>query len=149
MGDFPNNIDVVVIGGGGGGGVNIGGGGGAGGYRSFNQIPISSTGTYPLIIGAGGGPATVGTATTFFLTPFGPIVGSGGGREEVNLVEEGPDLEDLVVLVVVLADILLLEVQVHPSHHPTVFRQQLKVMQVELLLVTRICWRWWCWCSWI
>ena len=54
VGDFPNNVDVVVIGGGGGGGSNIAGGGGAGGYREFNQITISATGTYPLIIGAGG-----------------------------------------------------------------------------------------------
>ena len=86
VGTFPNNIDVVVIGGGGGGGSNISGGGGAGGYREFNQIPISSTGTYPLIIGAGGAASptenskgTVGAATTFFLTPYGPIVGTGGG----------------------------------------------------------------------
>ena len=95
-GDFPNNIDVVVIGGGGGGGSNIAGGGGAGGYREFNQIPISATGTYPLIIGAGGAGApsesvkgSVGAATTFFLTPYGPIVGSGGGGGGSRLTRPG------------------------------------------------------------
>ena len=52
-------------------------------------------------------------------------------QEEVTLVE----LAQLVVLVVVVTDTQVLEVEVHPPHHLTVFHQQLKVLQVVLLQV--------------
>ena len=80
----PSNVDLLVVGGGGGGGDNIAAGGGAGGMRVFTNVPVS-TGPYPVSIGAGGatgsggGAGSDGGATTFALTPFGPIVGSGGG----------------------------------------------------------------------
>lgn len=51
--------DVFCVGGGGGGGTTIGGGGGAGGVRYTNTITIAS-GTYPVYIGAGGGPGASG-----------------------------------------------------------------------------------------
>ena len=79
-----NTVDVMVVGGGGGGGENIGGGGGAGGMRVFTEVPVT-TGGYPVTIGAGGAtgssptPGYTNQSTTFALTPYGPIVGSGGG----------------------------------------------------------------------
>ena len=77
-------VYVVETGGGGGGGHNIAAGGGAGGMRVLTGIPVT-TGTFPVTIGGGGvgssGAPTgsKGQDTTFALTPYGPIVGEGGG----------------------------------------------------------------------
>ena len=51
---LPATVDVLVVGGGGGGGHNIAAGGGAGGLRSLTNVPVASTGTYPVTIGNGG-----------------------------------------------------------------------------------------------
>ena len=69
-------VDYVVVAGGGGGGYGFGGGGGAGGFReshveatsgpytasplaATSSIPISvSPGSYPIVVGAGGGTVT-------------------------------------------------------------------------------------------
>ena len=81
---FPDEVDLLVVGGGGGGGTNIAAGGGGGGMRVFSNVPVSIA-TYPVTIGDGGTnagePTTGGNGgdTTFALTPYGPIVGSGGG----------------------------------------------------------------------
>ena len=83
-GDIGDKVDVMVVAGGGGGGHNIAAGGGAGGMRVFTNVPVS-TGPYPVTIGAGGAGsnsnavASSGNNTTFALTPYGPIVASGGG----------------------------------------------------------------------
>ena len=83
-GSFGAVIDLMVVGGGGGGGHNIAGGGGAGGMRVFTNVPVV-TGTFPVTIGGGGSGSGDGSAgssgqnSTFALTPFGPIVATGGG----------------------------------------------------------------------
>lgn len=89
----PGNatVEYVVVGGGGGGGANIsgnnGGGGGAGGYRSSvtgeqsgggvsAESPLSvSRGSYPVVVGAGGGDTSNGSDSS-----FSTIVSVGGGR---------------------------------------------------------------------
>ncbi|WP_051260844.1 glycine-rich domain-containing protein [Algoriphagus marincola] len=98
---IPLEIEYLIIGGGGGGGVGggtsiAGGGGGAGGYRSSVQgessgggasaeAPLAlSTGTYPIVVGAGGIGGQVvwnvgargGNSSAFGLTSIG---GGGGG----------------------------------------------------------------------
>jgi hypothetical protein len=62
-------VSVLVVAGGGGGGGSTGGGGGAGGYVS-TTLTLSGSGTYPVIVGAGGPGATD-------TTPGGPY-GSDG-----------------------------------------------------------------------
>ena len=88
-GDFvtfaDGNVDyLLVAGGGAGGGYAIGGGGGAGGYLTAAGL-ATTTGTYPIVIGAGGiadnsahAPARPGGDTTgFSLTAIG---GGGAGN---------------------------------------------------------------------
>ena len=87
-------VDLLVIGGGGAGGLGVtgsmvgsGGGGGAGGLVYIENFPVTSGGTYPITVGAGGqdepNGGTSGADTTFTSptpTPFGTsIVGEGGG----------------------------------------------------------------------
>jgi hypothetical protein len=66
-------IDYFIIGGGGGGGGYVSGGGGGGGGIAFGSESIA-TGTYPVVIGAGGaaGPATITS------------VGGNGGSSSFN-----------------------------------------------------------------
>ncbi len=64
------SVDALIIaGGGGGGGVNYGGGGGAGGMQEVTGISVDSgTGTYAVVVGAGG------TANAF------PVDSTNGGN---------------------------------------------------------------------
>lgn len=89
----PGNatVEYVVVAGGGGGGANIsgnnGGGGGAGGYRSSvtgeqsgggvaAESPLSvSRGSYPVVVGSGGGNTASGLNSS-----FSTVVSVGGGR---------------------------------------------------------------------
>jgi len=92
----PGLVEYLVVGGGGGGGGFRGGGGGGGGVNSNlsgfpgsyagTPYPVSS-GTYPVVIGAGGAnapeaPGVQGSSTTFNAPGVNsgtPITGSGGG----------------------------------------------------------------------
>lgn len=64
-------FEYIMVAGGGAGGFDGGGGGGAGGLLHSSSATINSTGTYPIVIGAGGAAVTgytqpgSGTATTF------------------------------------------------------------------------------------
>jgi hypothetical protein len=81
-----NNVDVLVVAGGGSGGVDNGGGGGAGGVVD-NNVTISATGSYPIVVGAGGasrpgvaddGPGNPGSnSTAFGRTALGGAGGTG------------------------------------------------------------------------
>ena len=83
-GDFKSNSDVLVdaflVGGGGGGGQvsDYYGGGGGGGYTTTSFAKIKAGVTYPIVIGAGGGNETNGSAST----GFGSI--AAGGQRAIN-----------------------------------------------------------------
>jgi hypothetical protein len=49
----PDQVDYLVVAGGGGGGVARGGGGGAGGLVEASSQTLTS-GSYPVVVGAGG-----------------------------------------------------------------------------------------------
>jgi hypothetical protein len=80
----PKNVEILVVAGGGGGatggsGGNEGGAGGAGGLIYSPTIQISS-GSYPIIIGSGGGAGGYGNPTTTGgLTSIAYGGGAGGG----------------------------------------------------------------------
>lgn len=80
-----NNVEFIVVGGGGGGSGYVGGGGGGGGviYQSGQNI---SSGTYPIVIGAGGAYRNIGGITTFKgYTAKGGGYGARGGNRGGNL----------------------------------------------------------------
>lgn len=95
------NIDAFLVGGGAGGGISsehyTGGGGGGGGYtKTVKNIFISKTsGTYSIVIGAGGASNAQGGITAAFNTsvnggstgsaPNGGAGGSGGGAGGLDL----------------------------------------------------------------
>ena len=84
----PSNVDYLVVAGGGTGGPDRAGGGGGGGYRtSFpspgcnaGSFPISTT-TYPITVGAGGGPSPGGACNVGrgSNSVFSTITSAGGG----------------------------------------------------------------------
>jgi hypothetical protein len=89
------DVSYLIIAGGGGGGDGRGGGGGAGGYRegklstdTYSASPLDagsgatlSTGTYPVVIGSGGGGATSGDTKGSAGSPssFNSITSQAGG----------------------------------------------------------------------
>jgi hypothetical protein len=79
------NLDYLVVAGGG-GGADFGGGGGAGGYRtSFpggTKLEILGSGSFPVVIGAGGAGAVVGVSAAVSGSDsiFSTITSTGGGR---------------------------------------------------------------------
>jgi hypothetical protein len=79
----PNNdtIDYLVVAGGGPGGYGNGGGGGAGGFISRQAQPISS-GSYPVVVGAGGvaGTSPTNGSNSEFLSNISIGGGRGGGH---------------------------------------------------------------------
>jgi hypothetical protein len=74
-------IEVLLVGGGGGGGSYIGGGGGGGGFRTYT-LSITN-GSYGVVVGAGGGQASAGSASSISVlgtTYSAPGGGAGGGQ---------------------------------------------------------------------
>lgn len=75
-------VEILIVGGGGGGGGYLGGGGGAGGLVYVNSFSLSS-GTYPVVIGAGGAgaPAASGGSqgTSGSNSSFDGLTANGGG----------------------------------------------------------------------
>jgi len=80
--NVPFNADLMIIAGGGPGGGNLGGGGGAGGYQYLTSQSISS-GSYNVVIGAGGagvpGVQDAGRGSNGVNTTFGSFAASVGG----------------------------------------------------------------------
>jgi len=84
----PSNVDYLVVAGGGTGGPDRAGGGGGGGYRTTfpspgcnaGSFPISAT-TYPITVGAGGGPSPGGACNVGRgnNSVFSTITSTGGG----------------------------------------------------------------------
>lgn len=68
------NIEYLIVAGGGGGGYNLGGGGGAGGFRTGTISDVLS-GSYPVVVGAGGSADSDGNNSS-----FNGIVSAGGGH---------------------------------------------------------------------
>ena len=67
-------IEYLIVAGGGGGGYNLGGGGGAGGFRT-GTITEGLSGSYPVVVGAGGSADSDGNNSS-----FNSIVSAGGGH---------------------------------------------------------------------
>ena len=86
-GQATYDIQYLVVAGGGGGGINTAGGGGAGGYRTVSSktFTINSGESFPISIGAGGGPGTPPSpsASTVGIpgsnSTFSTITSAGGG----------------------------------------------------------------------
>jgi hypothetical protein len=84
-------LEYLVVGGGGSGGSDMGGGGGAGGYRA-GTLTLSSTGTYNVVVGAGGSGNNSGVgnrrgfegAVSSFIGPSTNITALGGGGGASN-----------------------------------------------------------------
>jgi len=77
-------MDYLLVAGGGGGGRNRAGGGGAGGYLSISSTTISS-GTYPIVVGAGGVAQVDGVLNTNGAdSTFNSSTAVGGGRAGGN-----------------------------------------------------------------
>ena len=80
--NVPLTADLMIIAGGGPGGGNLGGGGGAGGYQYLTSQSISS-GSYNIVVGAGGaglpGEQAGGRGSNGVNTTFGSFAASVGG----------------------------------------------------------------------
>jgi len=80
--NVPLSADLMIIAGGGPGGGNLGGGGGAGGYQYLTSQSISS-GSYNVVVGAGGaglpGEQAGGRGSNGVNTTFGSFAASVGG----------------------------------------------------------------------
>lgn len=88
-GHTPGLMETLIVGGGGSGGGSIGGGGGAGGFLEImedsSEKIIITAGEYPVIVGAGGAPATSQEAGTSGQdsSVFGKTALGGGGGAAV------------------------------------------------------------------
>ena len=60
------SVEVLIVGGGGGGGNSLGGGGGAGGVIWIPATNVISGTSYPVVVGAGGGPQANGQNSSVF-----------------------------------------------------------------------------------
>jgi len=88
-----SQVEYLIVGGGGGGGSDMGGGGGAGGFREGIHI-VSASGTYPVVVGAGGASDGVGyrgsnpggnsgqNSSVFDIVAIGGGGGAGGHRSD-------------------------------------------------------------------
>jgi hypothetical protein len=106
--DFSTNIDILVVAGGGGGGSDAGStdgsgaGGGAGGLKYFSQRTTAS-GTFTVVIGAGGAGST--TVTARGVSGADTTVDAPGNIQDMTLIsndttaESEPDSSDMVMLI--------------------------------------------------
>lgn len=78
----PANVEVLVVAGGGGGGSRHGGGGGGGGFITAPALELV-TGSYPVVVGAGG------TGTASGAIPVQDTATSGGNSSLLGLVAVG------------------------------------------------------------
>ena len=76
-------IEYLIVGGGGGGGMDMGGGGGGGGVRT-GRINMTTTGTYPVVVGAGGTGSPAGGTNGQPSSHVFTVQGTNGGQSSWN-----------------------------------------------------------------
>jgi hypothetical protein len=72
------SVDYIVVAGGGGGGVNIFAGGGGGGETKLGTTNLTSSTSYTITVGSGGGPSAAGNVSVFSVVT---ALGGGGGGD--------------------------------------------------------------------